>query len=277
MKRAFIYSLIVHLILFSLAFFLKEQKKESKPDFFYTRIISPEELKEFQSKKDFKRELTPLDKMALPQKNQKIKPNALTPGLRALPRQKKNEINKDIPKKLDQEKKSFSSPSEKAEKPSIIPETSTKKEDIDGKGESTKQSKDRPKDKLFDKEIIGKLAQKEREAKPDNSITFSTKEYQYQGYMQRLKEKIEGIWRYPRDAAERGIYGDLYIRFTIKKNGKLGAVDLIRTSGYKSLDDAAIKALRDAEPYWPLPDEWGRDGLTITGHFVYTHYGSYIR
>lgn len=242
-----------------------------------TRLISPEEFKEFQGKKDFKREITPRGKIAPPQKNQKIKPNAVTPGLRALPRQKKNEINKDILKKLDQEDKAFSRPSEKADKQTTVPETSTKKEDIDGKSDSAKQLKDRPKDKLFDKEIIGKLAQKESEAKPDNSITFSTKEYQYQGYMQRLKEKIEGIWRYPRDAAERGIYGDLYIRFTIKKNGKLGAIDLIRTSGYKSLDDAAIKALRDAEPYWPLPDEWGRDGLTITGHFVYTYYGSYIR
>lgn len=256
---------------------MKEQGKESKPDFFYTTIISPEELKEFQGKNDFKRELTPSGKITPPQKNQEIKPNAVLPGLRALPRQKKNEINKDIPKKLDQEKSSFSSSPDKSEKQSTIPETSTGKEGIAGNGEPTKQLKERPKDRLFDKEIIGKLAQKEREAKPDNSITFSTKEYQYQGYMQRLKEKIEGIWRYPRDAAERGIYGDLYIRFTIKKNGKLGAVDLIRTSGYKSLDEAAIRALRDAEPYWPLLDEWGRDGLTITGHFVYTHYGSYIR
>jgi len=26
-----------------------------------------------------------------------------------------------------------------------------------------------------------------------------------------------------------------------------------------------------------LPDEWGKDALTITGHFVYSIYGTYIR
>ncbi len=133
-------------------------------------------------------------------------------------------------------------------------------------------------EQLFDSSVIGKFAQKEREnIKPDNSITFDTKEYKYYGYMQRLKEKIEGIWKYPPDAAEKGIYGDLYIRFTIKKNGQLGAIELIRTSGHSSLDNAAIKALKDAEPFWPLPDEWGKDGFTITGHFIYTLHGAYIR
>jgi len=76
---------------------------------------------------------------------------------------------------------------------------------------------------------------------------------------------------------EKGIYGDLDIEFTIKKNGKLGAIQLVRTSGYKDLDDAAIKALRDAEPYWPLPDDIREQSLTITGHFIYSLYGQYIR
>jgi protein TonB len=135
-----------------------------------------------------------------------------------------------------------------------------------------------PREKLFDKDVIGKLAQKDKgNTKPDTGITFDTKEFKYYGYMQRLKEKIEGIWKYPSDAAEKGIYGDLYIRFTIKQNGRLGAVELVRTSGHKSLDDAAIKALKDAEPYWPLPDEWGSDALTITGHFIYTIFGFYVR
>ncbi len=258
MKRALIYSLIFHIILFSFVFFLKEQRSEQKLDYFHTRLISPEELKEFQDKKTL-----------IPPK--KIPPSSAPPNLRTLPQQKKKEIAKDIPKKLDQQHVSPPSPTEKTGREPLATENL-------GKIQEPKiQPKDIPASRLFDKEIIGKLAQKEKETKPDSSITFSTKEFQYQGYMQRLKEKIEGIWRYPRDAAERGIYGDLYIRFTILKNGRLGAIELIRTSGYKSLDDAAIKALRDAEPYWPLPDEWGKDGLTITGHFVYTYYGSYIR
>lgn len=135
-----------------------------------------------------------------------------------------------------------------------------------------------PKDRLFDKEVVERLAKKEKEeVKPDRGITFDTNELKYYSYMQRLKDKIEGIWKYPPEAAEKGIYGDLYIRFTIKKNGKLGNIELLRTSGYRSLDEAAMKALKDAEPFWPLPDEWKKEDLVITGHFIYSLYGVYLR
>lgn len=134
-----------------------------------------------------------------------------------------------------------------------------------------------PKGGLFDKEVVERLAKKEREINPDRGITFDTKELRYHSYMMRLKERIEGIWRYPPEAAAKGIYGDLYIRFTIKKDGRLGNVELLRTSGYRDLDDAALKALKDAEPFWPLPEEWKKDELFITGHFIYSLYGTYLR
>ncbi len=114
-------------------------------------------------------------------------------------------------------------------------------------------------------------------AKKDDTITFDTEDYRYAGYMRQLRQKIESIWVYPPEAAARGIYGDLKIQFTIKKDGRLGAIELVRTSGYKMLDDAAMKALKDGEPYWPLPDSWGRDSYTILGHFVYVYGGYYLR
>lgn len=130
--------------------------------------------------------------------------------------------------------------------------------------------------KLFDKDIIKEQAKKAPLEKTPE-ITFDTKDFKYQGYMNRLKEKIESIWQYPLSAAQRGIYGDLYIRFSIKRDGSLGKIELIRTSGYRELDDAAMKALLDGAPYWPLPSEWGLDEFIIEGHFIYTLYGYYIR
>jgi periplasmic protein TonB len=131
-------------------------------------------------------------------------------------------------------------------------------------------------EKLFDREVVGKIARRE-DIKKDNSLTFDTQEFKYYTYMIRLKERIESVWKYPQDAAMRGVYGDLYIRFTIRKNGSLEDVELMRTSGHRNLDEAAQQALKDAQPYWPLPDEWGKDSLTITGHFVYSIYGTLIR
>lgn len=131
---------------------------------------------------------------------------------------------------------------------------------------------------LYDKGVIGDLAGKDKSGLPkkDNAITFDTSEYRFKGYMRKLREKIESIWVYPPEARTKGIYGDLKIRFTIKKNGSLGAVELVRTSGYRMLDEAAVQALKDGEPYWPLPDEWGMDSYTIVGHFIYSMGGYYL-
>ncbi len=136
--------------------------------------------------------------------------------------------------------------------------------------------------KLFDRDIISSTAKKDFHGSSegpdrDNTITFNTTEYRYTGYMSKLKERIESIWTYPLEARMKGIYGDLRIRFTIKKNGRLQGVELVRTSGYKMLDDAALKALKDGEPYWPLPEEWGLESYTIHGHFIYSMYGFYVR
>jgi protein TonB len=130
--------------------------------------------------------------------------------------------------------------------------------------------------RLFDRDIIAKLSRKP-ESSAREGITFDTTEFKYYSYMRRLKEKIEGIWLYPPSAVSRGIYGDLYIRFVIKKNGKLGELEVVRTSGIRMLDEAAVRALKDADPYWPLPEDWGEDELIITGHFIYSLYGIYVR
>lgn len=129
-------------------------------------------------------------------------------------------------------------------------------------------------DRLFDKDIIAKASRPESSAR--EGITFDTTEFKYYSYMRRLKEKIEGIWQYPPSAASRGIYGDLYIRFAIRKNGKLGEMEVVRTSGVRELDEAAVQALKDADPYWPLPKDWKEDELVITGHFIYSLYGTYV-
>jgi len=93
---------------------------------------------------------------------------------------------------------------------------------------------------LFDSGIIGDIArlQPAEKGKEESGVTFSTKELKYYSYMMKLKGRIERIWRYPPEAARRGLYGDPYIRFTIKKDGYLGSVELVRTSGYRELDEA---------------------------------------
>jgi len=104
----------------------------------------------------------------------------------------------------------------------------------------------------------------------DTDISFDVDDMKYHNYLLRLRDSIESVWTYPRQAGRKGIYGDLFIKFTINKDGTLAAIDVSRTSGHRILDEAAMDALRRAFPFWPLPNEWEMETFTITGHFIYT-------
>jgi protein TonB len=272
LKRFFVYSIAVHiLILVAAVLFIPVTKEKKAVGELFARLISPDE---FLAQ-------TPLIPSA--------------PKVRSVPHvHPKNIMSAPV---IEGIRKILP---EKGNPPSLTPSTSAEKEVSssqpllsspyrrpvkeeapESKGTQQKLDKLGPsiKEKLFDKTVIGDLAKREieKEEKEKKTFIFDTNEYRFLLYNNRLKERIESIWIYPHEASLRGIYGDLFIRFTIKKNGRLGAVELIRTSGHKSLDDAAMKALKEGEPYWPLPDEWGMEAYTIEGHFIYSIYGYYIR
>ncbi len=134
-------------------------------------------------------------------------------------------------------------------------------------------------DALFDPAIIAQRAVEPVEnAREKTGITFDTNDVVISGYMGRLKRKVEDAWRYPYSAIKEGISGDLKISFVVRRNGTLGAVRVVRTSGHPELDEAALQALRDAEPFWPLPELFQKEALTVDGRFIYSLKGSrYIR
>jgi periplasmic protein TonB len=278
LKRYLVFSIILHILILLIAFFLIPDKREKGPKPFIARLVTPDELVR-EEKKEEKRIIPQKeDQQHKYNKDSRIRtfekdvPKALS-GIPTSPSAKKIPLG---PRALTKELP----PKGVFAKPSL--DVGGEKGYTDGNstalpGKSPVRGQPSLREKLFDREIIGKLSRKNQEGtKEGSSITFDSTEFKYYGYMQRLREKIESVWRYPPDAAALGIYGDLHIQFTIKKNGELGAVQLVRTSGYKSLDDAAIKALRDAGPYWPL-DNIGNESLTITGHFIYVNGAYYIR
>lgn len=110
----------------------------------------------------------------------------------------------------------------------------------------------------------------EARSEASRSITMDTQELKYLTYLARVREKVESAWEYPRLARHEGWQGNLYIRFTIRRDGRLGPVTLLRSSGYRVLDDAALAALRDAIPFDQFPQAWEEPDLTITGNFIYS-------
>lgn len=264
---ALIFSLIIHMVLVSSTMLLRTEKEvKEKPPLIAT-LITPAELEGLRSSVPPVYSGAPKTMTDSGRLNKTLhKMPAIPLGKRSLQYSDAGEDSKGLTQRAGKEIAGESITQD--QKSGVLSQGKTQP----GRGGlSTRQ-------KLFsaEKEAAEVIAKKEETGK-DSGITFDTKELRYHGYMSKLQSRIEGIWKYPHEAASRGIYGDLRIKFTIKKDGMLGNVELSRTSGHRSLDEAAMQALKDAEPFWPLPEEWGREGITIDGHFVYTIHGVYIR
>lgn len=100
-------------------------------------------------------------------------------------------------------------------------------------------------------------------------IDINTTEYRYMGYFTNMRKAIELVWNYPMDAARRGMQGEVGVEFIINKDGSLSRVRVIKSSGYKILDDAIVEALELAAPFSPLPDSLDKERLLVTGSFRY--------
>ena len=111
----------------------------------------------------------------------------------------------------------------------------------------------------------------------ENSVTLDTDEFKFISYNRWLKVKVESVLTYPELAAISGYQGTLYIKFDIMKDGSLGGLEVVKTSGYKILDDEALRSIRSAAPFQPLPDEWNMDSYTIRAAVLFYLNGAYIR
>ncbi len=281
-KRFLLISIVIHAIVFAGIYFLPEPQTKKAREFI-TQLVTPEQAKQPEivtpppiRPMPIQPKAKPLPLMPKSQRPQpplaKVPPRTMpTPDRPVVPGQGRDE-GKPLPEGASPRPgKSDARGDEDQEELSSRPGY-LKSGKQPGRRDATNR------EKLFDRSIIGDTALKgEGGKKKNDTFTFDTRDYRFAGYMRKLKEKIESIWEYPPEASRKGLYGDLRISFTIKKDGRLGAVELERTSGYKMLDDAALKALKDGEPYWPIPDDWGMDSYTVHGHFFYTMYGYGIR
>jgi protein TonB len=100
-------------------------------------------------------------------------------------------------------------------------------------------------------------------------IPLDTPEPKYQDYFNKVRERIKSKWVYPRPAGERGIEGELLIEFHIAKDGSLEFIELRLSSGTPILDDAALTAVKLAQPFPPVPDDIAKRALAINGQFRY--------
>ncbi len=105
-------------------------------------------------------------------------------------------------------------------------------------------------------------------------ISASTQSFRDAAYLDSWRRKIEqvGNLNYPDAAKRKGLSGSLIMDVAINANGTIREVTVLRPSGHKVLDDAAIRIVRLASPYAPLPKDMLKDTdvLHITRTWQFT-------
>ena len=104
----------------------------------------------------------------------------------------------------------------------------------------------------------------------DEPIPLDTKEEKYASYFSRIKHQIQRTWVYPAQGTERRLSGELTLKFEISRDGNLLGLRLVNTSGSNILDINAIKAVKEAAPYYPFPTTISKKKLSILATFVYS-------
>ena len=100
-------------------------------------------------------------------------------------------------------------------------------------------------------------------------IDINTADYRFIGYFTALRKAFELVWVYPMDARRQGMQGIVDAEFVITKDGSVKGVKIIRSSGYRILDEAVVDALKLAAPFSPLPSGISREKILVSGSFRY--------
>ena len=95
-------------------------------------------------------------------------------------------------------------------------------------------------------------------------ITLSVSDFPYAYYIRQIQQKIQEKWH------GRAIPGQQpAVVFEIRRDGRLNVMAIDRTSGNAYYDQVALRAINDASPFPPLPDDFRNAVLRVGLQFVF--------
>lgn len=98
---------------------------------------------------------------------------------------------------------------------------------------------------------------------------LNTDDIQFGSFLRRFETAVYGVWRYPQEAALKGIQGVTPIKITFNRNGEIVKVKLLESSGSRILDDEVFRTLRLIGPMGNLPKTYGKDEFNLIAFFQY--------
>jgi protein TonB len=98
-------------------------------------------------------------------------------------------------------------------------------------------------------------------AQGSGALTISSSgNFPFTWYLQRVTAKVHERWAAPRESQEGQV---AVIVFEITRDGRIARAGVEKTSGNAAYDLAALRAVSEASPFPPLPDEFTEPPLRV--------------
>jgi protein TonB len=95
------------------------------------------------------------------------------------------------------------------------------------------------------------------------SLSLDVSDFPFTYYLRQLQQKVSEKWVPPAREAEPG--NRVVVLFEIGRDGQVRATKIERSSGNAVYDQSALRAIMDANPFPPLPQEFPAHSLRV--HF----------
>ena len=157
-------------------------------------------------------------------------------------------------------------------RPFVAPKIEAPKEEPKAKVEVKKPEVTKPKPKPKEKP---KEAEKKPEDKPmdvsmhegsQTEVVVDAPRFPYSYYLSAIERKVSENWLSTQGGRDGGISCIVYFR--LSRNGRVGELRVETPSGNSHFDRSALRAIRSADPFPPLPRAFGELWLGI--HFTFT-------
>ena len=108
-------------------------------------------------------------------------------------------------------------------------------------------------------------------------IGLNTDDIQFGSFLKRFETAVYGVWRYPQEAALKGIEGVTPVKITFNRNGEIKKVQLLESSGSRVLDDEVFRTLRLLGPMGNFPKSYDKEEFHLIAFFQYGNARSRLR
>ena len=99
----------------------------------------------------------------------------------------------------------------------------------------------------------------------EKTVQASFTNFPYPWYITQVRNALWNAWQKTKPKNGQGL--STLVSFNVDRNGAVFEVQIERSSNDDAYDYAAMSAVKNSDPYPPLPEDFGKEILTVTVEF----------